>query len=278
MRISDGLLGRVPVLAPVASAWQNRQLIRKFVLREIVGRYRGSVGGLSWSLVQPMAMLFVYTFVFSVVFKARWTAENEIDGVSFAVVLFVGLIVQGIFAECITRAPGLIVSHAAFVKKVVFPIEILPVVALGSALFHSAVSFVVLFAAMVISGNPFHWTILLTPLVLAPFILLTLGLSWFLAALGVFLRDIGQMIGLLVTALLFLSPIFYPLSAIPEAYRPIVMLNPLTFPVEQARNVLIWGKMPSWSGLGLYFAISWIVALLGFAWFQKIRKGFADVL
>lgn len=276
--MSDRFWERVSLLAPLTNTWKHRQLIRKFVLREIAGRYRGSVGGLSWSLVQPMAMLFVYTFVFSVVFRARWTAQNEVAGVSFAVVLFVGLIVQGLFAECVGRAPGLIVSHATFVKKVVFPIEILPIVAMGSALFHSAVSFVVLFAAMLIAGNPFHWTILLTPLVLAPFVLLTLGLSWFLAGLGVFLRDIGQMIGLVVTALLFLSPVFYPLSAIPEGYRILIQLNPLTFPVEQARDVLIWGKPPSWSGLALYFAVSWAIALLGFAWFQKIRKGFADVL
>nr|WP_038364554.1 ABC transporter permease [Bosea sp. UNC402CLCol] len=265
-------------LAPFKNAWSHRQLVRRFVGREVVGRYRGSIGGLSWSLVQPMAMLLVYTFVFSVVFKARWTAQNEIAGVSFAVVLFVGLIVQGIFAECIGRAPGLIVSHATFVKKVIFPIEILPVVAMGSALFHSLVSFVVLFFAMLIAGNAFHWTIILIPLVLAPFLLMTLGLSWFLAALGVFLRDIGQMIGLLVTALLFLSPVFYPLSAIPESYRIFLMLNPITFPVEQARDVLIWGKMPSWSGLALYSVVSWAVAVLGFAWFQRIRKGFADVL
>lgn len=276
--MSDRFWERVPLLAPLTNTWKHHQLIRKFVLREIAGRYRGSVGGVSWSLVQPMAMLFVYTFVFSVVFKARWTAQNEVTGVSFAVVLFVGLIVQGLFAECVGRAPGLIVSHATFVKKVVFPIEILPIVAMGSALFHSVVSFVVLFAAMLIAGNPFHWTILLTPLVLAPFVLLTLGLSWFLAGLGVFLRDIGQMIGLVVIALLFLSPVFYPLSAIPEGYRILIQLNPLTFPVEQARDVLIWGKPPSWSGLALYFAVSWAFALLGFAWFQKVRKGFADVL
>ncbi|MDR6874160.1 lipopolysaccharide transport system permease protein [Bosea sp. BE125] len=276
--MADRFWRRLPFLAPVTNAWTHRQLIRRFVRREIVGRYRGSIGGLSWSLVQPMAMLVIYTFVFSVVFKARWAAQNEVAGVSFAVVLFVGLIVQGLFAECIGRAPGLIVSHATFVKKVVFPIEILPVVAMGSALFHSFVSFIVLFLAMLLAGNPFHWTILLMPVVLAPFLLLTLGLSWFLAALGVFLRDIGQMIGLLVTALLFLSPVFYPLSAIPESYRAIVLLNPLTFPVEQARDVLIWGKMPSWSGLAVYSAVSWIVAVGGFAWFQRIRKGFADVL
>lgn len=273
-RLWDGWL----VLAPFRNAWSHRQLIRRFVAREIVGRYRGSIGGLSWSLVQPMAMLLVYTFVFSVVFRARWTAQNEVAGVSFAVVLFVGLIVQGVFAECIGRAPGLIVSQANFVKKVVFPIEILPVVAMGSALFHSLVSFGVLFLAMLVLGNPFHWTILLIPLVLAPFLLLTLGLSWFLAALGVFLRDISQMIGLLVTALLFLSPVFYPLTAIPDAYRPFLMLNPLTFPVEQARDVLIWGKTPAWGGLAIYSAVSWAVAVLGFAWFQRIRKGFADVL
>ncbi|MET3889530.1 lipopolysaccharide transport system permease protein [Bosea sp. OAE506] len=276
--MADRFWRRLPVFAPLTNAWTHRQLIRKFVVREIVGRYRGSIGGLSWSLVQPMAMLVVYTFVFSVVFKARWTAQNEVAGVSFAVVLFVGLIVQGLFAECIGRAPGLIVSNATFVKKVVFPIEILPVVAMGSALFHSLVSFGVLFIAMMIAGNPFHWTILLTPLVLAPFLLLVLGLTWFLAALGVFLRDIGQMIGLLVTALMFLSPIFYPMSAIPEAYRTLILLNPLTFPVEQARDVLVWGRMPSWSGLALYTAISWTVAVAGFAWFQRIRKGFADVL
>jgi lipopolysaccharide transport system permease protein len=260
------------------SLWRNRQLIMQMTKREVVGRYRGSVMGMAWSFFNPLFMLLVYTFVFSVVFKARWGGGEEETKAQFAMVLFVGTIVHGLLAEALNRAPSLILSNVNYVKKVVFPLEILPVVTMGSTLFHSLVSLVVLLLAFVILNGYLLWTALLTPLVLLPLVILVLGLAWFLASLGVFLRDVGQTIGILTTVMLFLAPVFYPVTALPEDLRPWLMLNPLTFIIEQAREVLIFGRLPNWLGLGLYTCCSLVVAWAGFAWFKKTSKGFSDVL
>ena len=255
----------------------NRNLIYSLVKREVVGRYRGSVMGLLWSFFNPVLMLAVYTFVFSMVFKARWVGGSE-SKTEFALVLFAGLMVFNLFSECVNRAPSLILGNVNYVKKVVFPLEILPVVALGSAAFHLLVSLIVwLIFYLVFFGVP-QATILLLPLVLLPFVLMTLGLSWLLASLGVYLRDVSQIIGLVTTVLMFLSPIFYPIVALPEQYRPFMQISPLTFVVEQARDVMIWGNTMDWRLWAFYLLLSSLIAWLGFAWFQKTRKGFADVL
>jgi lipopolysaccharide transport system permease protein len=260
------------------SLWRNRKLIAQMVRREVIGRYRGSALGLTWSFFHPVLMLTVYTFVFSVVFKARWGLAGDESKTQFAVVLFAGLIIYNFFAETANRAPQLIISNANFVKKVVFPLEILPVVAMGSALFQSLVSLVVLLLAMLLINGFLHWTILLFPIVLLPMVIATLGVAWALASFGVFLRDVGQIIGIITTILLFVSPIFYPISFLPEAIRPWLLLNPLSFIIEQARSVIVWGEPPDWLGLAIYTAVATTIAWLGFAWFQKTRKGFADVL
>ena len=261
----------------VASLWRNRSLVRALIHREVVGRYRGSVMGILWSFFNPLLMLLVYTFVFSVIFKARWSTGSD-SKTEFALVLFAGLIVFNLFAECFTRAPSLILSNVNYVKKVVFPLEVLPWVVLGSALFHASVSLVVwLLAYAVLFGVP-HATVILLPLVLLPLALLTVGLTWALASLGVYLRDVSQFVGSLTTVLMFLSPIFFPVSALPEKFRQLLLLNPLTPAIEQVRDVLYWGKVPSMGMLLIYFLGAVFVAWLGFAWFQKTRKGFADVL
>ncbi|MDF1594048.1 MAG: ABC transporter permease [Desulfobacterales bacterium] len=260
------------------SLWRHRQLIVQMTRRDVAGRYRGSVLGMAWSFFNPVFMLAVYTFVFSVVFKARWGVDVDEGKTQFAIVLFVGMIVHGLLAEVLNRAPGLILANTNYVKKVVFPLEILPVVSMGAALFHSLVSLVVLLAACVIFNGYLHWTAILTPLVLLPLIVLTLGLAWMLASLGVFLRDVGQTIIIITTVMLFLAPVFYPVSAVPEAVRVFIMANPLTFIIEQAREVLIWGRLPNWLGLGIYTLVATAFAWAGYAWFQKTRKGFADVL
>jgi lipopolysaccharide transport system permease protein len=260
-----------------ASLWRNRSLIKALTQREVIGRYRGSVMGILWSFLNPVFMLLVFTFVFSVVFKARWSGGSD-SKTEFALILFAGLIVFNLFAECVNRAPGLILANVNYVKKVVFPLEILPWVALGSALFHALISLVVwLIAYLILFGVP-HITVLLLPLVFLPFLLFVIGLSWALASLGVFLRDVSQFTGLITTAMMFLSPIFYPVSALPEAYRHLLLLNPLTPVIEQAREVLFWGKVPDMAILSVYLVGSALIAWLGFAWFQKTRKGFADVL
>ena len=260
------------------SLWRNRQLIVQMTRREVAGRYKGSVLGLAWSFFNPVFMLAVYTFVFSVVFKARWGGGGEESKTQFAVVLFVGMIVHGLFAEVLNRAPGLILSNVNYVKKVVFPLEILPVVSMGAALFHSFISLGVLLITFVLFNGYLHWTAVLAPLVLLPLAILTLGLAWMLASLGVFLRDVGHTIGVITTVMLFLAPVFYPITALPEEIRPWIMGNPLTFIIGQAREVLIWGRLPDWLGLGVYTLVATVVAGAGYAWFQKTRKGFADVL
>lgn len=265
-------------MAMATSLWGNRRLIGRLSKREVVGRYRGSIIGLLWSFLNPLFMLVVYTFVFSVVFRARWGAGEDETRIQFAVVLFAGLIVHGLFAEVINRAPNLILSNVNYVKKVLFPLEILPGIAMGAALFHSTISLTVLLAAYTLFYGSLQWTAILIPFVLLPLVILTLGLAWILASLGVFLRDVGQTINIITLVLLFLSPVFYPLTALPNEYQPLIMANPLTFIIEQTREVLIWGRLPNWIGLGVYSIIASIVAWTGFAWFQKTRKGFADVL
>ena len=260
------------------SLFDNWELIWQLVKREVVGRYRGSFMGLGWSFFNPILMLAIYTFVFSVVFKARWGVGHEESRSEFAIILFVGLIVHTLFAEVLNRSPNLILNNTNYVKKVSFPLEILPIVALGSALFHTLASLAVLFAAFIFIKGFLHWTVLFLPLVLMPLILLTLGIAWVLASLGVYLRDVSQTIGIVTTIMLFLAPVFYPVSALPREYQIFIFLNPLTFIIEQARLVLFYGQIPDWRGLSMYLALSSLIAWIGYWWFQKTRRGFADVL
>jgi lipopolysaccharide transport system permease protein len=266
--------------SPVAmlnNLWGNHELIVQMTRREVVGRYKGSLMGLLWSFLNPIFMLVVYSFVFSVVFKARWSGGGE-SQTQFAVILFAGMTVHALFAEVLNRAPGIILGNVNYVKKVVFPLEILAVVSLGAALFHTLVSLLVLLAAFAMLNGFIHWTAVFAPLVLLPLMIMSLGFGWILSSLGVFVRDIGQLIGVFTTALLFLSPVFFPVSALPEPLQPWLNLNPLTFIIEQTREVLIWGHLPDWKGLMLYLVGASVFAWLGFFWFQKTRKGFADVL
>ena len=263
--------------ALVRSLVSNRMLIWQLTQREVISRYRGSVFGLAWSFFNPLMMLAVYTFVFSVVFKARWGVETSNHG-DFAVILFVGIIVHGVFAECINRAPGLILNSASYVKRVVFPLETLPWVAMGATLFHSMVSVVVLLIAQLLLRGSIPLTALWLPVVILPLVVGTMGVSWLLAALGVYLRDIGQVTGIVTTVMLFMAPVLYPVQALPETLQPYIYLNPLTFIIEQAREVLLWGHVPDFIGLGKYAVGAALVAWFGFATFQKMRRGFADVL
>ena len=260
-----------------ASLWRNRSLINASIKREVLGRYRGSVMGILWSFFNPLFMLSVYTFVFSVVFKARWSAGSD-SKTEFALVLFAGMIVFNLFSDCISRAPGLVIGNQNYVKKVVFPLEILPWISLGAATFHGVISLAVWFIAYLIFIGLPQASSIYFPLILLPFGLLIMGLSWALASLGVYLRDVGQLVGILISVLMFLSPIFYPASTLPEAYRPLLYINPITPIVEQTRDILFWGRAPDLELLGLYLIAAAVIAWLGFAWFQKTRKGFADVL
>lgn len=235
--------------------------------------------GMAWSFITPLLMLTVYTFVFSVIFNARWGQEGQETGrLDFALILFVAMIIHSLFAEIANRAPTLIVSNANYVKKVIFPIEILPVVAAMSALFHAAISTLALIFAQLLLKGALNWTVVFFPLVIAPMLVFALGVAWFISSLGVYVRDLSQIVVVITTVMMFLAPVFYPVSALPDEYRSFIMANPLTFIIEQARSVVIWGALPDFLGLGKYLLIASVMAWLGFAWFQKTRKGFADVL
>jgi len=261
----------------IASFWRNRSLIKSLVQREIIGRYRGSVFGILWSLFNPILMLTVYTFVFSIVFRAKWSTGSD-SKIEFALVLFAGLIIFNLFAESISRSSSLILNNVNYVKKVVFPLEILPWINLGAATFHFAISLGVwLLTYFLFYGLP-YLTVFLLPLIIIPFLLLILGLTYFLSALGVYLRDILQLIGLIITIMLFMSPIFYPISSLPVEFHGVFMLNPLTPIIEMTRNILYFGHAPKYDLLMMYYFFSILVLWIGFVWFQKTRKGFSDVL
>ncbi|MBF0274865.1 MAG: ABC transporter permease [Nitrospinae bacterium] len=256
---------------------RNRDLLLRLTKRDIIGRYSGSFIGIFWSLINPLFMLIVYTFVFSVVFKMKWGIGGE-SKTEFALLLFSGLIVHSLFAECINRAPSTILANVNYVKKVIFPLEILPWINMGTALFHSLASFCILLIFYLFIHFSFNVTVFLLPFVLLPLVFITMGISWFLASLGVYVRDVGQVTPTISVTLLFVSPVFYPISSLPEKYQIFLYLNPLTFIIEQVRGILLLGNMPNWTGLLIYFVVSIIIAWLGLFWFQKTRKGFADVL
>lgn len=255
----------------------SASLLRQLLVREIQGRYRGSALGLVWSFVLPLSMLAIYTFVFGTVFRARWPSGHQEGPVEFALALFAGLIVFNFFAEVLTRAPSLIAANPNYVKKVVFPLALLPLAAVGAASFHALMSLAVLFGALAVLGRASWWWLAL-PLSWLPLAILTLGLAWLLASLGVFLRDLAQVMGPAVSALLFLSPVFYPVEALPPALQPWLHLNPLTVPIEATRQMAVFAQPPAWGALALYGLFALAVAAFGYLWFAKTKKGFADVL
>lgn len=257
----------------------HRTLIKEMIWREIVGRYKGSFLGLAWSFFNPLLMLVIYTFVFSTVFRSKWPGiGEEATTADFAVIFFAGLIVHGFVSECVNRAPGLITAHASYVKKVVFPLEILAVVICGSALFHTCVSVLVLMLGELVLSANLPWTVVLFPVAMLPLILGVVGITWFLASLGVYVKDIGQVTGMLMTILLFLSPIFFPVGAMPAAIQPLMKFNPLVFFLDAARSTLILGQGPDWGAWVLNLVIGMVIMWLGYFWFQRTRAGFSDVL
>lgn len=265
------------MFAIIETAIKHRQLILQISKREIYGRYKGSVFGVAWSFFNPILMLLVYTFVFSVIFQTKWGQGNG-GKAEFAAMLFCGLIVSNLFGEIVGRAPQLIVSNANYVKKVVFPLEILTFVSIVTALFHACISIIVLVVALIFMGLDLHLTLLLFPVALFPFLVLMCGLSWIFAALGVYLRDVGQIVSILITIATFLSPVFYPLEAVPTKFVSYIILNPLTMVIEQFRDLVIRGRLFDVNEWGLYFVISLVIFYLGYNFFQKTRKGFSDVL
>jgi homopolymeric O-antigen transport system permease protein len=262
----------------VRHLWRHRDLIRQFTRREVEGRYRGSFLGLFWSFLHPLALLAIYTFLSGVVFRARWPGSTSGGLGEFALLLFCGLVAFNVLAECVNRASGLILAVPSYVKKVVFPLEVLPVALLGSALFHALASLAVLLAFGFLARGSLSWTVALVPLAMVPLVFLTLGLTWVLASLGVFLRDLGSATPLLVQVLFFATPVIYPLESVPEPLRGALHLNPMTWVVEAFRRLIFRGEVLNWVVLAAWALATGAFMLLGYAWFMKSKKGFADVM
>jgi len=268
------MVGIVDIFKPLT---QHAHLLVQLSKRGIQSRYRGSVLGMFWSLLTPLLMLLVYSFVFSVVFKAKWNHPGAEDA-NFGVILFSGMIIHALFSEPMVLSSTSITGNTQYVKKVVFPLEIMAWSTTIVASFQALISFFILIVFMLLSGMSIHPTLLLFPVVVAPLILFSIGLGWILSSLTVFIRDIAQLVGIVSTIALFISPVFYPVERLPLPWQTIIYLNPISYIVDQMRRIAIYGEMPDWAGLGFYTLISLLVAWAGLNIFQRLRAGFADVL
>ncbi len=272
-------IGWISILGHASrQVWLQRQLFLKLLRRDFAERYRGSFLGATWSLLLPLLSLLVFTFFFGVIFKMRWTGWGNGSLSDLALILFVGMALYNFLAECLGRAPSLILAHQNYVKNVIFPLEMLPAVMVTSALLTLGVTLSVILLLQLTMGTGLTWTVLLLPVMVLPLILFVLGLSWFLSSLGVFIRDIQQLTVPLVQLMMFMSPVFYPVSALPESVRPWLLFNPLALVIEQTRGIVLFGYSPTWIPYLLCLGASSLVALLGAYWFARTRKGFADVL
>ena len=261
----------------VNSLISNRALVYQLTRRNIQIRFRGAALGILWSLVTPILMLAMYTFVFGTILKVRWIQQQG-GNLEFATILFSGLIIHTYFSECLQHSVDLITSNRQYVKKVIFPLTSLAWVAVLTSLFQAAISTAVLLLYLVLAQNTLHSTLIAVPFLLLPLMLIALGASWIISATAVYLRDISQIIGLITLALLFVSPVFYPVSSLPEALQPLLYLNPITWVIEQVRGAILWGEWPDLVGYIKYTVIAFLVAWLGIVWFQRLRPGFADVV
>ena len=268
---------RALLRGPFSAFGQHRNLTLELTRRDILGRYRGANFGLLWSLIGPLMMLVIYTVAFGKIFGSRWQQPSG-DTAAFGMVLFVGILTHGFFAECLSRAPRLMIENANYVKRVVFPLQILPWSAVLSALFHMAMNLVVFAVLNALLFGKFSPYIVLVPVVVLPLVMLTLATCWVFASLGVYLRDISQAMPVIVTAMLFLSSAIVPVATLPPHYQVIFHLNPLTFFIDQMREVALWGRPPDWTSLIIATAIGLVAMYASYVWFRFTSKGFADVL
>lgn len=276
-RLLPSMAGLGPMV-PVRRLWSHRFLLRQLVRKGVATTYQGSMMGIAWMVVRPLLTLAIFGFCFGVVFQGRFFRQTHGGSLEFAMVLFVGLTIFTVLSEMLTVAPSLVSSNANFVKRVVFPLDLLVPAQLGSVLAQLTMSGAVFLAVRLFLDPPLGWAALSVPVLMVPYLMLALGLAWFLASLGVFVRDLQQVVPLAITGLMFLSPLFYPVSAVPPLLQSTIYLNPLTFIVESARNALFRNEWPSPIGLLVYFVVAGFVMWLGWAWFEKTKKGFADVL
>lgn len=265
------------IKAPFAAFGQYWSLLRELVKREVVGRYRGAHFGLLWSLINPILMLAVYALAFGSIMKARWqTTHGEVA--DFVPILFLGIVVHGMFAECITRAPRLVQENVSYVKKVVFPLPVLGWSTVLSSAFHMVMNLLVF---LVIAGFFYRDLAFTAPLivfVLIPLILLCVGSTWLLAALGPYFKDLGQVMPIVGTAMFFLSSAIIPVDSLDSRYQAVFRLNPLTFLIDQSREVMLFGRYPDWAGLAVYAGTAFLFMCGAHLLFKKASSGFSDVL
>ncbi|MCO5097912.1 MAG: ABC transporter permease [Rhodocyclaceae bacterium] len=261
-------------LAIAADLVRHRALLGQLVKRDVLLRYRGAMFGVLWIFLSPLLMLAIFAFVFGHIFQSRW--PNQPDGLPFWLMLYAGLIVFNVFGETVARAPTAVRGYPSYVKKIIFPVSILPLVPLGAALVHAGFNFLILAAALAWTGH-LYIGILLFPLLIAPVLLLGIGAAWFLAAWGVFIKDMTQIVPLFVQMLLFLSPVLYPASAVPPGLTFIYNANPIGAVIEAARAAMIGQPVP-WVAWSAALAFGVAAALLGHAFFQHSRDEFADAL
>lgn len=264
-------------LSPVqifSDVWRHRYLLGQLIKRDVLLRYRGAMFGVLWIFLSPLLMLAIFAFVFGQVFQTRWPQQGS--SLPFWVLLYSGLITFNVFAETVSRAPAAVRAYPSFVKKIIFPVHILPVVPLGAALVHAAFNFLILIITLAYLGR-LHGQVVLFPLLLLPVLLLALGLSWFVAAWGVFIKDMTQIVPVFVQMLMFISPVFYPASAVPEILRPFYQVNPLGIVIETSRAV-ITGQAINWTAWGAALVFCLLASMLGYAFFQHSREEFADAL
>jgi lipopolysaccharide transport system permease protein len=273
-RLARGV-GRGFVL-PFQSMWRNRGLIRTLVRRDILSRYTGSFGGAFWTLLNPLIMMLTYFFVFGIVMQSKFPNDPSTTG--FALYFLAGMLPWLAFSEAVGRAPFIMVEHRNFIKKLVFPVETLPVNVVAAGLVTEFFGMILFALALLAIRGRVPWTVVYLPLVIVPQILLTAGLAWFLAALGVFVRDLGQVIGYLLTVTMFITPIFYSEQGLPKFAASVQKVNPIFTLVHSYRAVLLDGSAPNWTSLAWLALASALVFLLGHAWFYKLRKSFADLI
>ena len=274
------MMGFFRIWESFAFVWRRRELLYQLVNRNVQSRYRGSMLGLTWSFIQPLLMLSIYTFVFSIVFKAKFGSIPNDDRMAFAVILFSGMAVFSVFADSVNGSCFLITGNSNYVKRVVFPLELLPISHVAGVAINAIPSFILVLIGMAFCGRPFcfSWTLLLLPVTIVPLWLLSLGGAFLFASLAVYIRDLAYVINLFTQILFFMTPIFYPIEAVPERYRWILQTNPLSLLVENTRSLMLYGRLPDWRFCLISFLTALVIYHLGYIWFAKSKKGFADVL
>lgn len=266
------------LLNPFTMLVDNWDLFMQSLRREVSQKYRGSYLGVLWNFILPLIMMVVYSFVFGVVFKAKWDLQISDSNEEFALILFVGITLFNLFSEGINSAPTLVINNSNYVKKVIYPLNLLSVTNVCGSMIQVFFNIIIIIIAKIIIVRRFDFLFLLFPVVVLPHLLCILGFSWIFSAVGVYIRDVKQGASILSLLFGYATPVFFPLSAIPERLQWIMYINPMTIIVENARRVLIYGLLPRWNELAIIYIMSYVIFLSGFYIFKKLKKGFSDVM